>query len=141
MFRNQASKSKRRRDTTSLTVRRLITVNATRLINANINVYESPHRGLALLPSLSLVLFLFYLFIDAYLPIDHSTIPLCFFSLLRNVISQCKLHFPSLCLAICARKTKKKKKKRKKKRKVVINVKKKRQNVEKSCCSFFVITF
>lgn len=118
MFRNQASKSKRRRDTTSLTVRRLITVNATRLINANINVYERPHRGLALLPSLSLVLFLFYLFIDAYLPIDHSTIPLCFFFLLlRNVISQCKLHFPSLCLAMCARKAKKEDEEEKKKEK------------------------
>lgn len=38
MPRNQASKSKRRRDTTPLASPRLITVNSTRLINGNFNV-------------------------------------------------------------------------------------------------------
>lgn len=43
MPRNQASKSKRRRDTTPLASPRLITVNSTRLINGNFNVSPLLH--------------------------------------------------------------------------------------------------
>lgn len=44
MLGNQASKSKRRRDTMPLAARRLITVNSSRLINGNFNISQlNPH--------------------------------------------------------------------------------------------------